>query len=60
VERFHRTVKEEFFLKALRQKVYKSIGELQKDLDSFIKYYNEKRGHSGYRTKGRTVLHILK
>ena len=59
VERFHRTVKEEFFSKVFREKWYESVGELQKDLDIFIKQYNEQRCHRGYRTKGRTPLKTL-
>ena len=60
VERFHRTVKEEFFSKVFREKWYESISELQKDLDVFIKKYNEERVHRGYRTKGRTPLQTLR
>ena len=37
VERFHRTVKEEFISIAFRRKLYKSVWELQKDLDVFIR-----------------------
>ena len=60
VERFHRTVKKEFFSKVFREKWYESIAELQKDLDVFIRKYNEERVHRGYRTKGRTPLQTLK
>ena len=60
VERFHRTVKEEFFSKVFREKWYESVGELQKDLDIFIRTYNQERSHRGYRTKGRTPLQTLK
>lgn len=60
VERFHRTVKEEFFSKVFREKWYESVGELQKDLDIFIRKYNEERSHQGYRTKGRTPLQTLR
>jgi len=44
VERFHRTVKEEFFSKAFREKWYGSIGELQKDLYIFIRRLRMRRG----------------
>lgn len=53
-ERFHRTVKEEFFTVAFRKTLYESIAELQKDLDEFMEFYNTRRSHQGYRTKGRT------
>ena len=39
-ERFHRTVLNEFYRVAFRRKVYRSIDELQTDLDSWIKEYN--------------------
>jgi IS30 family transposase len=54
VERFHRTLKDEFFAKAFREKWYDSLEELQKDLDAYMVRYNERRPHKGYRTKGRT------
>lgn len=60
VERFHRTLKDEFFSKAFRQKWYQSIDELQADLDRFLTFYNEERTHSGYRCQGRTPMATLK
>lgn len=53
-ERFDRTLKEEFFSVAYRKKFYTSVQELQKDLDGFLRFYNEERSHQGYRTQGRT------
>lgn len=53
-ERFHRTLKEEFFSVALRKKLYVSVQELQEDLDTWLRFYNEERSHHGYRTQGRT------
>ena len=53
-ERFHRTVKEEFFSVAYRKKIYGSVQELQEDLDTWLRFYNEERSHHGYRTQGRT------
>lgn len=60
VERFHRTVKDEFFAKAFRSKWYKSVDELQADLDAFMEKYNNHRVHRGYRTNGRTPMQTLK
>lgn len=60
VERFHRTLKDEFFAKAFRQKWYRSVEELQADLDAFLVHYNEHRVHSGYRCKGRTPMATFK
>lgn len=56
VERFHQTVKNEFFAKAFREKIYTTVDELQIDLDKFILWYNTERAHSGYRCQGRTPM----
>jgi transposase InsO family protein len=48
-ERFHKTVLNEFYRVAFRKEVYRSINELQTDLDSWIKEYNEARPHQGRR-----------
>jgi transposase InsO family protein len=53
-ERFHRTIKEEFYDIAFRKKIYRSLDEIQKDLDQWIKYYNAERPHSGKYCSGRT------
>lgn len=59
-ERFHRTLKEEFFNVAFRKKIYESVQNLQADLDEFLRFYNEERAHHGYRTKGRTPLQAFR
>jgi oligoribonuclease NrnB/cAMP/cGMP phosphodiesterase (DHH superfamily) len=46
-ERFHKTVWDEFYRVAFRKKVYNSLEELQKDLDLWLKEYNEERSHIG-------------
>ena len=53
-ERFHRTIQEEFYAIAFRKKIYRSIEELQEDLDGWIDYYNKERTHSGKHCYGRT------
>jgi transposase InsO family protein len=53
VERFIRTVKEEFFEDVRRRKLYESLDELQADLDEWLHYYNYERPHQGYRNMGR-------
>ena len=55
-ERFHLTVKTEFYQTAFRKKLYKDLEELQKDLDNWICEYNESRTHSGKYCFGRTPL----
>lgn len=53
-ERFHRTIKEEFYDIAFRKKIYSSLDELQTDLDQWMAYYNAERPHSGKYCDGRT------
>lgn len=53
VERFNRTVLDEFFREAFRKKFYASVEELQADLDVWLNHYNHERPHRGYRNMGR-------
>ena len=53
VERFNRTILDEFFRETFRKKFYASVEELQKDLDQWLDHYNHERPHRGYRNMGR-------
>ena len=53
-ERFHRTIKEEFYDIAFRKKIYSTLDDLQADLDQWMAYYNAERPHSGKYCDGRT------
>lgn len=53
VERFNRTVLDEFFRLAFRKKFFASVEELQMDLDDWLSFYNKERPHRGYRNMGR-------
>lgn len=55
-ERFHKTVQEEFYNVAFRTKIYKTIEELQRDLDEWVHKYNTERTHQGKHCFGRTLL----
>jgi hypothetical protein len=55
-ERFHRTMQDEFYAIAFRKKIYKSIDELQTDLDIWLDYYNNQRTHSGKYCFGKTPM----
>lgn len=59
VERFHRTVKEEFFAVALRETFYESVEALQADLDRWLVYYNTERPHLGYRNQGKRPIDTI-
>jgi len=54
VERFHKTMLDEFYRVAFRKKVYESIAELQTDLDAWIADYNQARPHQGRYCFGKT------
>ena len=55
-ERFHKTVLNEFYRIAFRKKVYRSIDELQADLDGWTHEYNEARPHQGRWCFGKTPM----
>lgn len=55
-ERFHKTIKEEFYSVTFRKKVYHTLEELQIDLDLWIRKYNEFRPHSGRHCYGKTPM----
>jgi transposase InsO family protein len=56
VERFHKTVLNEFYRVAFRKKIYGSLAELQADLDAWIQSYNEERSHQGRWCFGKTPM----
>jgi len=58
-ERFHKTILDEFYKIAFRKKIYSSMEELQLDLDSWLKEYNEERTHQGKMCCGRTPMQTL-
>ena len=60
VERFQRTVKEEFFDVVMRRTLYTSLEQLQADLDQWLAYYNRERPHQGYRNLGRRPYDTIK
>jgi len=58
-ERFHKTILNEFYQITFRKKLYSTMEELQKDLDEWMKYYNNERTHQGKMCCGRTPLETL-
>ena len=56
VERFHKTVLDEFYRVAFRKRIYGSIAELQADLDIWVRSYNEERPHQGRWCFGKTPM----
>lgn len=55
-ERFHKTLLNEFYRIAFRKKLYRSIEELQIDLDAWLCEYNEQRPHQGRWCFGKTPM----
>lgn len=55
-ERFNRTVQNEFYAIAFRKKIYTTIEQLQKDLDTWMNSYNTERTHSGKYCFGKTPM----
>ncbi len=55
-ERFHKTMKNEFYDIAFRKKIYTSVEDLQIDVDIWMRKYNEQRPHSGKHCYGKTPL----
>jgi transposase InsO family protein len=53
-ERFHKTILNEFYRVAFRKRLYRTIEELQADLDSYLREYNEQRPHQGRWCFGKT------
>lgn len=56
VERFQRTVLEEFFIETLRTTFYETVDALQADFDAWLRHYNTERPHQGYRNMGRRPM----
>jgi len=56
VERLNQIIKDEFYEVAFRKKLYRTLDEIQTDLDEFMKDYNEERTNQGKYCQGRTPL----
>jgi transposase InsO family protein len=56
VERFHKTVLNEFYRIAFRKRLYRSIEELQADLDTWLVEFNNARPHQGRWCFGKTPM----
>ena len=59
VERFHKTMLNEFYQIAFRKRIYTDIAQLQADLDTWIASYNEQRPHQGRWCYGKTPMHTF-
>jgi len=55
-ERFHKTMLKEFYRVAFRKKIYRTLEELQADLDAWMEDYNQQRPHQGRWCYGKTPM----
>jgi alpha-L-fucosidase len=58
-ERFRKTMLHEFYQIAFRKRVYRSLEELQSDLDEWMQKYNNDRTHQGKMCCGRTPMNTF-
>jgi transposase InsO family protein len=56
VERLNQTIQEEFYKVAFRKKLYRSMEEIQADLDEYMAWYNRERTNQGRYCQGRTPM----
>jgi transposase InsO family protein len=56
VERLNQTIEEEFYRVAFRKKLYRTLEEIQTDLDEYMGYYNRERTNQGRYCQGRTPV----
>jgi transposase InsO family protein len=55
-ERFHKTMLNEFYRVAFRKKIYRTVEEVQTDLDAWMEEYNQQRPHQGRWCYGKTPM----
>ena len=59
IERFHRTLLDEFLRVEGRKTWWESVEEMQGDLEIWLETYNEKRPHQGRNMHGRVPLEVF-
>lgn len=59
-ERFQRTLLEEFYQPVFRTKFFRSLPELQRALDDYLRYYNFQRVHFGLAKNGAIPIKVFK
>lgn len=59
VERVQRTILEECWRPSFARSLVPKLGGLVRDLEAYLRFYNEERAHTGRLTNGRTPLDAL-
>ena len=57
--RLHKTILQEFYQITFRKNLYKTIEQLQADLDQWLHHYNTERTHQGKMCCGRTPFETM-
>jgi hypothetical protein len=53
------TILTELWRVAFRRTYYRSIAQLEHDVQAYLRFYNWDRSHQGYRLKGRTPATVF-
>jgi transposase InsO family protein len=59
VERVQGTLLHEHWRVEFRRRYFTRVGQLERSLESALRFYNHERPHRGYRTRGRTPASIV-
>ncbi|HKV43695.1 MAG TPA: integrase core domain-containing protein, partial [bacterium] len=59
VERLQGTILTALWRVAFRRTYYTSTGQLERDLQAYLRCYNWERPHQGYRLRGRTPASVF-
>ena len=59
VERVQRTILEECWRPSFARSLVPKLGGLARDLEAYLRFYNEERAHTGRLTQGRTPMATL-
>lgn len=59
VERLQGTILAELWRCSFRRKFYTAVAPMQRDLDTYLRFYNFERAHQGYRLRGRTPAEVF-
>lgn len=59
VERLHGTILQELWRIEFRRRFFTGVTQMQAALDRYLDFYNHRRAHQGYRTRGRTPGEIF-
>jgi len=60
VERLQGTILSELWRVAFRRTYYTCLGQLERDLQAYLRFYNRERPHLGYRLRGRTPAMLFR